>query len=822
MALAALAAPLRAEAAGASGTWTFHPSYDGEAARLFDTPEQVYLLSYAQTYRSDVPENSVPSSFLWRFDKETSEMAPVGRSSGLSHYVVALAEYNPAKRYLMLVYEDSQIDLLYDSGDVVNIPGLAAAGHLSERGVNSITFDPDNDLAYLATDFGYLAINDRRHEVSSSRIYNRRLQAVAVSDGRMLLADADGLLLHADANAPRTLWSDYTPIPGTEGTEVLIPLDGGRFGVLRNIRKTQTLHLADLSGAEPQLTQLRPATNYHQHLNNQGALIATGNRLLQLKRDGKFDMAYADADETYLHAASADFREFFFAPPGEGIYSRKAENGSSSTQWTTTRRNIVPEGPAPYLATALHWDPELGFMVSNHGLDQKFTSQALHNPLQLSALKDGHWTQFGLRHTQPSQLPVMSNPNGLAKADGEPYVYFGSLLNGLLRVNLENPADILHLSRPDERWENLPGFHKFHEVNPEWTSLSHFSAPQFDAQGNLWSLSSNHNSTPSATLVCWPDGKRQAKAYSAPAKLPVDGFPAEQPSILLPLRSAANKGLLVAAAGAYNDCLMVYDTNSTPTQQSDDRKTTIQVTPLTDVDGNSVEARRITCLFEDPRTGLVWVGHSTGLFTFNPRTALANSNPQFRRIKVSRNDGTSLADYLMENVDVLHITSDPRNRKWISTNGGGLVCVSEEGTQVLTENTTANSDIPSDVVYASVYSPELSSMMVATDRGLAEYRPYTRGDGTDFEQIRAYPNPVRPDFLGRVTIDGLADNALVKIVAADGRLVRELELAANGETTWDVRDLHRRRVGSGVYYVMASTSDDGSDLAKVAKILVVN
>ncbi len=135
---------------------------------------------------------------------------------------------------------------------------------------------------------------------------------------------------------------------------------------------------------------------------------------------------------------------------------------------------------------------------------------------------------------------------------------------------------------------------------------------------------------------------------------------------------------------------------------------------------------------------------------------------------------------------------------------------------------TGNSDIPSDVVYTTLYLPEENAMMVATESGLAHYQPYNIGDGTDFEYARAYPNPVRPDYLGYVTIDGLADNALVKISDAHGRLVRELGFATNGMVRWDVSDMQHQRVGSGVYFVLASTGPDDQPLSKVTKILVVN
>ncbi len=73
-----------------------------------------------------------------------------------------------------------------------------------------------------------------------------------------------------------------------------------------------------------------------------------------------------------------------------------------------------------------------------------------------------------------------------------------------------------------------------------------------------------------------------------------------------------------------------------------------------------------------------------------------------------------------------------------------------------------------------------------------------------------------------MTIDGLADGAIVKIIDARGRLVRELGFAANGEVQWDVADMNHKRVSSGVYFVLASSGPGDESLSKATKILVVN
>lgn len=112
--------------------------------------------------------------------------------------------------------------------------------------------------------------------------------------------------------------------------------------------------------------------------------------------------------------------------------------------------------------------------------------------------------------------------------------------------------------------------------------------------------------------------------------------------------------------------------------------------------------------------------------------------------------------------------------------------------------------------------------MISTDRGLCEF--FIGGSASrpaQEDEVRAYPNPVTPDYYGWVTIDGLPDNALVKIVDAQGNLVRELGKAEAGSIQWDVYNMHHQRVKTGVYYVLSSSSTGGSE-SNVTKILVMN
>ena len=91
-------------------------------------------------------------------------------------------------------------------------------------------------------------------------------------------------------------------------------------------------------------------------------------------------------------------------------------------------------------------------------------------------------------------------------------------------------------------------------------------------------------------------------------------------------------------------------------------------------------------------------------------------------------------------------------------------------------------------------------------------------ESMDKDNIYAYPNPVRPEYTGPITIVGLTFNADVKITTATGYLVAEGR--SNGGTfTWDGCDKDGKRVASGIYNVITATST--GEKGTVCKIAII-
>ncbi|NVK83332.1 MAG: T9SS type A sorting domain-containing protein, partial [Cytophagia bacterium] len=160
---------------------------------------------------------------------------------------------------------------------------------------------------------------------------------------------------------------------------------------------------------------------------------------------------------------------------------------------------------------------------------------------------------------------------------------------------------------------------------------------------------------------------------------------------------------------------------------------------------------------------------------------------------------------------------DPANRKWFGTRSNGLWLFSETGEELIHHFTIDNSPLPSNHILSIAIEPKSGELLITTDKGAISFRSDST-EGTDrHENVKVYPNPVAPDFNGQIVIEGLVNNAQLKVTDISGKLVKEIR--ANGSTAiWNGRDLNNSRVKSGVYLVFSS-SQDGLE-TYVAKIVV--
>ena len=110
-------------------------------------------------------------------------------------------------------------------------------------------------------------------------------------------------------------------------------------------------------------------------------------------------------------------------------------------------------------------------------------------------------------------------------------------------------------------------------------------------------------------------------------------------------------------------------------------------------------------------------------------------------------------------------------------------------------------------------------VFIGTESGLISYR----SDATSGSEIQAethvFPNPVRDSYRGPIAIDGLVENANIKITDVDGNLIFEGK-ANGGQAIWNGKNKYNERASTGVYLVF-SVNLSGQE-KMVSKILFIH
>ena len=184
--------PLCMSAQSGSGSWTVHSRFLPTTAKnVIDTENSVYYLL---------------GNDLFCFDKATHETTSLNKTNDLSDVLANGIYYNHDKGYLVVTYDDANIDVITADGVQFNIPNLKDALIANEKGINHITFAQGK--FYVATKFGYLVIDDTNFVVTESHNYSYNLQSVEEIGDNLILSVA-GYFYYAGKNAKHETLSNF-------------------------------------------------------------------------------------------------------------------------------------------------------------------------------------------------------------------------------------------------------------------------------------------------------------------------------------------------------------------------------------------------------------------------------------------------------------------------------------------------------------------------------------------------------------------------------------------------------------------------------------
>ena len=123
------------------------------------------------------------SNGLYSYNLNDHSITTYDKVQQLSDTYVSLIAWNAKARRLIIVYSNSNIDLMDLSGNVTNISALYSKSMTQDKTVNGIFIS--DKYAYLSTGFGVVKVNMERGEITESYILDLNISATDI-DGNML------------------------------------------------------------------------------------------------------------------------------------------------------------------------------------------------------------------------------------------------------------------------------------------------------------------------------------------------------------------------------------------------------------------------------------------------------------------------------------------------------------------------------------------------------------------------------------------------------------------------------------------------------------
>lgn len=770
--------PTLLHAQQSQGLWQLLPTY-GASTKLIDTPDQIYNLT---------------GTSLTGLDKTTGEAVAYNRSHHLNGNKVKNIWYNAQGKYLFVLHTDFNVDILYDDGRTVNIADMAHTT-IDMPVINDVAFY--GDKAYLATAKGLIVIDADNGLITESSLNGTNMLRIAATDKSLIV---------------KPNYNNYLYIADRAGTH---PDFAGQFaktslqiysdGSLLAFGNNKMLGVGDGSSRKLQLFTIDDTKPLAQRLTGQVVTTDDGTERYALQ----MSLAPTKGGGATAMWAGTAFYNIYFDADGNILSC----NDLNLPDWKATDKTSLPLANFNSSAPTQLWAANTAGVARYDASSNTLLAEPV-KPFSSTCPNVGHILPFSDGRLLLATIGIGNSTTSISsgatvKVDilennkTKNISAFNSSSIYKVAINPVNPDDVIVAARGGivrydiKENKRLSVYDETNSSLVKYSGVYMVSDIGFDKEGNIYFTQHNPDQ-PGLHIV------KKDKWNGNPAKedwtfIPVENFTTRHSTRMV---VAPNGNALIT--GSAMDCAVNPSTKAYSVNKWGN-----------DADGMTISGVTAEGLLLDS-SGNLWIGNSMGVIIYDDFT---NPNRTPRRPKVARNDGTNLADFLLDKIEVLQIAEDANRNKWFATYGSGLYRVSEDGTKILQHFSTDNSDIPSDIILAVYPDPTSNKVYVGTDIGLAILHSTSSPASDSMKEMYAYPNPVTPNYTGYITIAGLMDNSLVKIADAQGNVFCQ-GVSDGGSFIWDGCDATGSRVKSGVYFVLAS-QQDGSG-AGTTKIVVVN
>jgi TSS9, PorZ, N-terminal beta-propeller domain/Two component regulator propeller len=737
------------------GSWSDHLSYN-KANSIAAGTKQIFVSTGAS---------------LLVYDKEFAELRKMTRINGLTETEISAIGWSEENNALIIGYQNTNVDLLINSA-VFNIPDIYNKYQSGDQEIHRIR--TRGKYAYMACSFGIVVIDLSRKEIydtwkPGTDAEDNEVWDISFGNDNAYAATASGVFsaaLNDQGLSYFGSWDRINALPDPAGKYTSLIFSADRLFACKSDPQASGDSLFVIGSSASLfsyntgvfINSIDPGTG--------GFTVSEGSSAKYFNPSGsliKTISGYGFASP-YILQSIADNGDIWIADMNSGLIKGEGMNSFSVL--------IVP---GPVSDNVFHISSgKTVQVICGGGTDNSWN--ALGREYQVSLFDDNKWTYL-------TDKQVNDAVRSLIDPGDESHLFISSWGGGLLEYKDKNLV------------------HHYTDANSPLLSIVPGKAYirimglAMDRNKNLWITQSG---VPGSIKVLKPDGGWIINPVTIDA--PVIGD--------MIITRAGYKWIVLPGGHG----LFILDDNNTPGNFPDDRYKQIVVR---DADNQIIS--NVYSIAED-LDGNIWIGTDQGPLVYYTPERVFDEDLKALRIKVPRNDGSGLSDYLLKTETVTSIAVDGANRKWLGTSGSGAYQVSPDGTQQAANFTVRNSPILSDSIIFLAVDNKSGDIWFGTSRGLQSYRGNATAGAEKFTSVYAFPNPVRENFTGNLTITGLMKNTQVNITDISGNLVYET-ISDGGQATWDLKTYNGKRVSTGVYLIFCASSDGTETF--VTKVLVI-
>jgi hypothetical protein len=705
------------------------------------------------------------------YNKEFAELKKMSRINGLTESGISTIAWSQENKTLIIGYSSTNVDLVKNN-IIYNIPDILRKYIPGKKEINKIR--TNGKFAYLACSFGIVVVDIIKKEIydtwkPGNGSGDAEVWDIAFGNNKIYAATGIGVY-SADLSDPGLSyfgnWNFINFLPNPTGKYTSLVFSGNKLYVNLSDPSSGGDSVYVIDGVSTLFSYLSGVYNTSFDPAASGFTISSPASIRYYNTDGLLQKTITDYGWSTPNISQAviDNPDIWIADINSGLV--KGENMSVFSALT------LP-GPASnnaYSITSYNGKT----IICGGAADVSWNN--LWRPLQVSIYENNNWTLL-------SSGTIKDAMRALIDPDNINHMFVSTWGGGLLEY--ENNILVKQFTNSNSPLQTIIAGQPYVRI----------CGLAMDKSKNLWITQSE---VPGSIKVLKPDGSWIVNPLTIGVQTIGD---------IIITRSGYKWIVLPRGDG-----LFILDDNNTPDNFTDDRykKMLIQ-------DTENQVISFVYSIAED-LDGNVWVGTDQGPLVYYFPEKVLDTDLKASRIKISRNDGSGLADYMLKNETITSIVIDGANRKWMGTLSSGAYHLSSDGTILLKNFNEQNSPILSNTIVSLAVDNKTGDVWFGTSKGVQSFRGDATTGGDKFKNVYTFPNPVRENFTGNVTITGLIRNSNIKITDISGNLVYET-ISNGGQATWDLKTYNGKRVTTGVYLVFCASSDGSQSL--VTKMLVI-